>query len=106
MTAISETYIGSIASRIRDRVHESTPPNQSEDELYLLYAVLMLVKGEAVTREDVHNAWAAWKAPIDPDHESIRPFAELPLSVQAEDDPYVEAIRAEAQALRAHRESY
>ena len=106
MTAISETYIGSIAFRIRDRVHESTSPNQSDDELYLLYAVLMLVKGEAVTREDVHNAWAAWKAPIDPDHESIRPFAELSLSVQAEDDPYVEAIRAEAQALRAHRDSY
>jgi hypothetical protein len=58
----------------------------------LIYAVLALSKGEQVERRDVHNAWVAWMTGRDPTHDSIRPYDELALDVQEEDDPYVTAI--------------
>ncbi|MCW2832070.1 MAG: putative glutamine amidotransferase, class [Nocardioides sp.] len=63
------------------------------------FTVLLLAKGAAVTTEDVPNAWAAWMSGNDPDHHAIAPFAELSSDVAADDVPYVDAIRAVAQAL-------
>jgi len=67
-----------------------------EDELLDLYALLLLVRGEATTTEDVHDAWSLWRSRTDPQHRSVRPFAELSAEVQAMDEEYAEAIREAA----------
>ena len=71
------------------------------DDLYRLYAVLALTKGEAVTRRDVHDAWSAWTASFHPSHRSLKPFEELTPEVQELDQPYVDAIHAVARELSA-----
>lgn len=67
------------------------------DPLMDLYTLLVLVKGEAVTLEDVHDAWAVWKDRIRPDHHSLIPFDELPEHVQGLDQRYADAIARTAQ---------
>jgi hypothetical protein len=69
------------------------------DSLFRLYAVLALAKGEEVTPEDVHNAWAAWRQDADEDHSALRPFTELDHAKQAQDRPYAEAIRSAVREL-------
>jgi 2'-5' RNA ligase len=68
--------------------------------LQWLYAYLALTKGALTTREDVHDAWAAWKQHLDPGHEDLRRFDELTRDDQAKDQPYVDAIHAAARTLR------
>lgn len=65
-----------------------------DDALFDLYALLVLVKGEEVTLEDVHDAWAVWRSRTAPDHQSIVPFDQLTLSVQKLDQAYADAIAA------------
>ncbi|QNN99275.1 hypothetical protein SEA_FAUST_203 [Streptomyces phage Faust] len=62
------------------------------DELLDLYGLLVFVKGENVTLEDVHDAWAIWKNRIRPDHKSLIPFNDLTLEVQELDRKYADAI--------------
>lgn len=63
-------------------------------DLLRLYALLALVKGDQVTLEDVHNAWAVWRAAsAKPGHPALVPFGELARSVQELDSPYADAIR-------------
>jgi hypothetical protein len=87
------TYIEEIASAIHGRVHPDRLLPEEERGLYLNYAVLALTVGERVTRQNVHDAWSAWKALSDPDHESIQPFDQLDRDVRREDEPFVNAIR-------------
>lgn len=88
-------YLTSFAELIRSFVPERDLPTESHrDRLFRIYAVLALAKGAAVTAEDVHNAWVAWMAELDPEHPALRRFAELDRGDQQEDAPYVEAIRA------------
>ena len=75
-------------------------PDEDTSDLFLAYAVLLLAKGEAVTREDVHNSWVAWMESKGEEHESMVPFAELPLGTQGEDSPFVLAIRSVARTLQ------
>jgi hypothetical protein len=81
------------------------PPSDLPDEnsrlLFRIYAVLALAKGEAVTAEDVHNAWVAWASSINADHESLVPFNELDHETASFDKPYVEAIHEASRRLRA-----
>lgn len=58
----------------------------------LLYALLARTKGVDTTAEDVHDAWAAWKAIRGVDHEARVPFADLRADVQAQDAPFLHAI--------------
>jgi hypothetical protein len=95
------SYLDDVAARIRRHVPADVLPVGDLDALFRLYAVLALAKGEAVTAEDVHNAWAAWMQRSDTGHASIRPFAELDHATRAADDPYVDAIRAAARELPA-----
>jgi hypothetical protein len=53
------TYLDTIAADIRDAGSANALPNGDTSNLSLSYAVLLLAKGEEVTREDVHNAWVA-----------------------------------------------
>ncbi|QIN94160.1 hypothetical protein PP459_gp073 [Streptomyces phage Wakanda] len=62
------------------------------DELIDLYGLLVFVKGDKVTLEDVHDAWAIWKNRIRPDHKSLIPFDELTNEVQELDRKYADGI--------------
>ena len=92
------TYLDEVADAIRNAVPAESLPDGDTTDLFRSYAVLLLAKGEAATREDVHNAWVAWMASRGEDHESMVPFDELPASTQAEDSPFVLAIRAVARS--------
>lgn len=90
------TYLEVDAARIRDALPEGTTVPEKADPLFLFYAVLLRAKGTAVTAADVHDAWSAWKLTTDGEHPAIVPFEELAEHTQAEDLPYVAAIRAVA----------
>jgi hypothetical protein len=93
------TYLARLAERIRQAVPAEALPDEDTSGLFLIYAVLLLAKGEEVTREDVHNAWVAWMTSRGEAHEAIVPFEELPLETRGEDSPFVAAIRAVARSL-------
>jgi hypothetical protein len=87
------SFLRELGREIRQAVDPAVLPESGVDELFDLYAVLLLAVGEDVTRADVHNAWCAWMVQRHPDHASVVPFEELPREVQAEDQPFVDAIR-------------
>lgn len=91
-------YLDELAEAIRRAVPTEALPDGDTLPLFRLYAVLLLAKGEEVTRSDVHNAWVAWMAGQGRDHESLIPFGDLAPETQAEDSPYVVAIRAVARS--------
>ena len=98
-------YLDEIGVKIRAHVPPGDLPDEDTAGLFRLYAVLLLAKGESVTAADVHNAWSAWVADRDADHESLAPFAELPAGKVAEDEPFVQAIRLVARSRLAGHES-
>lgn len=102
MAEPSATYMDQIAEAVYGELHDGRPLPDGQRSLYLGYAVLVLVAGDAVDLEDVHNAWAAWAAGHEPGSRALRPFAELPPEVQARDAPFRDAIRRVA-AARAGR---
>ena len=91
------SYLDELAVRIRDEVPEAHR-GETDVSLFRLYAVLALAKGEAVQASDVHNAWAAWMQEREPDHEALRPFADLDKATREADSRFVLAIRAVASA--------
>lgn len=70
------------------------------NSLLNLYSLLVLVKGEETTLEDVHNAWALDKNRTFPEHRSLIPFYKLPYEIQIKDYPYVEAIKNVAKIIK------
>lgn len=94
-------YLDQVANAIRHAVPADALPDGDMLPLFRIYAVLLLAKGEETTRADVHNAWVAWMAERDNNHESLIPFGELDEAVQSEDSPYVVAIRTVARGLRS-----
>lgn len=95
------SYLDDLAEAIRAEVSKDLLPKENVADLFRLYALLVRVKGEAVSAEDVHDAWAAWmlRQADDDDHESIKPFEELDAETRREDEPFVEAIRKVARGL-------
>lgn len=92
-------YLDELAEAIRRVVPPEALPDGDTFSLFRLYAVLLLAKGDHVTRADVHNAWVAWIAGQDVDHDSLVPFTDLNAETQDEDSPYVLAIRTVARSL-------
>jgi len=90
------TYLGALADEIRRAVAPDALPGEDATNLFRTYAVLLLAKGQEVTREDVHNAWVAWMLEKGETHESMVPFAELSAETQAEDSPFMVAVRTVA----------
>jgi hypothetical protein len=86
-------YVSGIAERIHREVPPEVLPKGDTNLLFLMYAILALTVGENVRAEDVHDAWSAWMTYQDPTHESIKPFTRLSRETQAQDQPFVEAIR-------------
>jgi hypothetical protein len=93
-------YLQADAELIRNCLPKTTSVPDASEDLFLLYAVLMRVKGRATQAADVHDAWSAWMSRREPDHESIRPFDQLSPTVQAEDAPFLTAIRRAAEIRR------
>ena len=93
-------YLETLGGAIRAEVAPSALPDSNDlDALFVLYAVLLLAKGQRVTAEDTHNAWCAWMMRHDHAHESIRPYDELDSATRDADLPYLEAIRAVARSV-------
>ena len=88
------SYIEKIATLVKEQIPKSSLPSGDTSALFALYAVLVLIKGQNVSREDVHHAWSAWMFTIDPEHKSIVPFSELSEETKAQDQPFVDAIKA------------
>lgn len=93
-------YLDLIAAEIQRIAEPDSSPPDGYISLYRQYAVLARAKGDTVTPEDVHDAWAVWAVDNDPENRNIVPFKELSLSVQREDEPYAEAIREAADKLQ------
>lgn len=91
-------YIDEVAARIGDLM-----PGK-DIGLLRLYALLALTAGTRTTLENVHDAWAVWRAATRPDHPDLVPFAELAPHVQEHDRKHAEAVRAVA-AARAGKDS-
>jgi hypothetical protein len=92
-------YLDELAEAIRQAVPPEALPDGDTSLLFKGYAVLLLAKGEQVTRADVHNAWVAWMSGQDGNHESLVPFNDLDNKTRSEDSPYVVAIRRVAHSL-------
>lgn len=92
-------YVSDVAVRIWNEVNDGADFGTMDEGLYLMYAVLCLVKGVETTAKDVHDAWSAWRTQTMPGHRSLVPFEDLSPAVQALDKPYVEAIHAVAKGL-------
>lgn len=90
------TYLDELANRIRGHLPQGTSVPDGADRLFVLYAVILRAKGSAVTASDVHDAWSAWMQEQDPEHEALRPYENLARDVQAEDAPFLAAIKAAA----------
>lgn len=91
-------YIERDAAFVRDNLPEGTDVPDGSEALFRAYAVLMRAKGVDTQAADVHDAWSAWMAASDPEHESIVPFADLDEATRAEDAPFLLAIRRAAAA--------
>ncbi|MEW1758817.1 hypothetical protein AB0393_20190 [Streptomyces cyaneofuscatus] len=94
------TYLDDLANLIRSCLPPEAAPPTDSAALFRMYAVLLKVKGEHVTDEDVHDAWSAWMQSVDSTHEALVPFRDLDLATRAFDAPYAEAIRAAARRVR------
>jgi hypothetical protein len=90
------SYVDELADAIRRLIAPHLLPEGDTASMFRMYAVLALAKGDRVVLEDVHDAWAAWMSGQDPEHQSLKPLAELPAEVQRADQPYLDAIRAVA----------
>ncbi len=97
------SYLAQDAALIRAELPPQLQPPATCDALFLVYAVLMRAKGEAVTAADVHDAWAAWTVSTRGEHECLVPFESLDPEVQDRDLPYVEAIHRAARRRLAQR---
>lgn len=97
------SYLAKDAALIRAKLSSHARPPAQSETLFLLYAVLMRAKGEAVTAADVHDAWAAWAESTQGEHGALVPFESLDPDIQDEDLPYVEAIRRAARHRAAER---
>ncbi|WP_133053647.1 DUF7701 domain-containing protein [Mycolicibacillus trivialis] len=86
-------YLDLLAQQIRTEVPSTKLPDDNATDLFRIYAVLALAKGDQVDPTDIHNAWVAWMLRIDPTHESLVPFNELDDTTARCDTPYVDAIR-------------
>lgn len=92
MTVMTNSYLDRIAAEIRRTADPEAARTDEDLSLYRLYAILLLAKGQKVSAEDVHNAWAAWASEHEPAHRNLLPFGELSLRTQRKDLVYVNAI--------------
>ena len=88
------SYVADVVEALRVEVPDC------DTNLLRLYALLTMTVGAGVTLEQVHDAWALWRAGTPQGHEALVPFGELEPGVRELDRPYAEAIRRVALRLR------
>lgn len=93
------TYLETIADAIAAELPDKAKAQDGMRELLLLYALLVATHGTRVSKRNVHDAWVTWQLLRDEEHRSNVPFDELADDVQAEDEPYREAIVRAASKL-------
>lgn len=96
-------YLDKIAIDISKSADSDAIMSDEDLPLYRIYAVLLLAKGQDVTAEDVHNAWAAWACVYEPDSQNIIPFKELSHRVQQKDKLYVDTIHKVSKRMHIDR---
>jgi hypothetical protein len=92
------SYIEDLAKAIEAEIPEDVLPDGDTRLLFLIYALLARAKGEDVTSEDVHDAWAVWMTARAETHEALVKYSELDAATRAEDGPFATAIRRVARA--------
>lgn len=85
-------YIDEVKAELAEHIDVGTG-------LMNVYALLVLVKGEDCTNEDVHDAWAVNVNVGFPEHRSLKPYRELSKETQDKDSKYTLAIRRTAANL-------
>lgn len=97
------TYIDTVANKI------ATEANIKNRSLLQLYTLLVLTKGENITLEDVHDAWATSMnfRPVTPncyghEHKSIVPFDQLSEETQNKDVKFVKKLQKIAKDLKSN----
>ena len=93
------TYLDDDADLIKASLPSGTSVPDDSDRLFRLYAVLLRTKRMRTTATDVHDAWTAWQQELDPEHEALKPYRQLPPDVQAEDEPFLAAIHEAASKI-------
>lgn len=93
------SYLDDLASLVKDALPSQVGIPEDSDQLFVLYALLVRVRGEATTDRDVHDAWSAWMTTKDPGHEALVPFEQLSPEAQRQDTPFAEAIRVVASGI-------
>lgn len=96
-----ETYIDKVVKRVEEET------KLKSKQLVRYYSLLVLIKGEDVTLEDIHDGWSMnmnYRESNPPycyghDHRSIVPFNELPKETQDKDVKYLEALKKVAKEL-------
>ena len=95
-----KTYIDELA----EKVSEAT--GLKGKEYIKMYTLLVLIKGEDITLEDVHDAWSVmmnFKKHNPPylghEHPSIVPFDQLSYETQQKDKKYADALIKVAKEL-------
>lgn len=92
-------YLDRIAHRVGQELAPDLRPDARAEELYRVYALLVLVRGMDCSLQDVHDAWSTWMAADRPEHPALIPFYELTTDAQQKDRPYLHVIHRVAQEL-------
>lgn len=94
------SYLERLASQIKAALPSDADPPEGADDLFLLYAILLRVKGEDTSASDVHDAWSVWMLHRNPQHQALVPYDALDEKTQLEDLPYMRAIHAVSRHLK------
>ena len=98
---MADTYVTQARNALLSALGDTEPDWEQEQQLLDLYVLLVLVKGEECSTEDVHDAWAVARQRERPEHPALVPFGLLDEATAARDIPYRDAIRSAAnQCLR------
>lgn len=70
-----------------------------EKDLLDLYTLIVFLKGERATMQDIHDAWSIWRNNTKPDHKSLIPFYKLEREIRELDREYTDAIQETAKEI-------
>lgn len=79
-------YFDAVSAKLREHLPDV------DIRFIRVYTLLILVKGEDTTMEDVHDAWSFVTTPQNPNHKSLIPFNNLTEEIQEYDRKYMEII--------------
>jgi hypothetical protein len=92
-------YLDQVALRVERELQDDLRPDARAEELYRVYALLVLVRGAECSLSDVHDAWSTWMAAERPEHPALVPFPALSSEAQEKDRPYLSAIHRVARDM-------